>query len=279
MIAVDDPTPVAAGGAATLRGAGVQVETGVRRHGGGAGQHRLADRGAPRPPVRDLEVRRDPGRALGRRRRHQPVDHLGAGPRRRARAAQHDGRDHGRGRHRARRRPAADRPRPARRHAARSRSRCGWWSTPHGRTPEKARVRDAAAPTWIVTTAEVGAGPDGRVDLHAAARPRCSAGASARCCWRAARPWPARSSRAGLVDQVIGYVAPKLLGAGKAALVGRRRRHDRRGDRAGPHRPHADRPRPALHRIAAAEAVRPPAHHPKSEWRPRNVHRHRRGTG
>src|SRR6201996_8178695 len=31
VIAVDDPTPVAAGGSATLRGAGVHVETGVRR--------------------------------------------------------------------------------------------------------------------------------------------------------------------------------------------------------------------------------------------------------
>jgi diaminohydroxyphosphoribosylaminopyrimidine deaminase/5-amino-6-(5-phosphoribosylamino)uracil reductase len=31
VIAVDDPTPVAAGGAVTMRAAGVQVETGVRR--------------------------------------------------------------------------------------------------------------------------------------------------------------------------------------------------------------------------------------------------------
>ena len=47
---------------------------------GGAGQRRLADRRAPRPAVRDLEVRRDAGRPLGRRRRHQPVDHLGRRP-------------------------------------------------------------------------------------------------------------------------------------------------------------------------------------------------------
>jgi hypothetical protein len=36
-----------------------------------------------------------------------------------------------------------------------------------GRTPADARVRDGAAGTWIATTAEVGAGPDGRVDLPA----------------------------------------------------------------------------------------------------------------
>ena len=62
-----------------------------------------------------------------------------------------------------------------------------------GRTPADARVRDGAAPTWIATADEVGAGPDGRVDLRGAARGAVRARASARCCWRAARPWPARS--------------------------------------------------------------------------------------
>ena len=38
-----------------------------------------------------------------------------------------------------------------------------------GRTPADARVRDGAAPTWIATAAEVGAGADGRVDLRAVA--------------------------------------------------------------------------------------------------------------
>ena len=38
------------------------------------------------------------------------------------------------------------------------------------------------------------------------------------CCSKAARPWPARSSRPRCVDEVVAYLAPKLLGAGPAAL-------------------------------------------------------------
>jgi diaminohydroxyphosphoribosylaminopyrimidine deaminase/5-amino-6-(5-phosphoribosylamino)uracil reductase len=88
----------------------------------------------------------------------------------------------------------------------------------HGRTPASARVRDAAAPTWIVTTAEVGAGPDGRVDLHALLATLFSRGI--RSILLEGGPTLAGTFlAAGLVDQVIGYVAPKLLGAGKAALL------------------------------------------------------------
>lgn len=87
-----------------------------------------------------------------------------------------------------------------------------------GRTPADARVRDAAADTWIATAAEVGAGPDGRVDLAALLTalyrrdvravlleggPRLAGGFLA----------------AGLVDRVVGYLAPRLLGAGPAALA------------------------------------------------------------
>ena len=88
----------------------------------------------------------------------------------------------------------------------------------HGRTPASARVRDAAAPTWIVTTAEVGAGPDGRVDLHALLA--ALFGRGIRSILLEGGPTLAGAFLgAGLVDQVIGYVAPKLLGAGKAALL------------------------------------------------------------
>ena len=86
-----------------------------------------------------------------------------------------------------------------------------------GRTPLTARVRDGAARTWVATAEDVGRGPDGRLDLHALLRelfvrqrrhvlleggPRL-AGAM----WRT-----------GLIDQVVAYVAPALLGAGPAAL-------------------------------------------------------------
>jgi diaminohydroxyphosphoribosylaminopyrimidine deaminase/5-amino-6-(5-phosphoribosylamino)uracil reductase len=87
-----------------------------------------------------------------------------------------------------------------------------------GRTPEKARVRDAAAPTWIATRHEIGAGPDGRVDLNALLA--AMFGRGVRSVLLEGGPTLAGAFlAAGLVDQVIGYVAPKLLGAGTPALV------------------------------------------------------------
>jgi diaminohydroxyphosphoribosylaminopyrimidine deaminase/5-amino-6-(5-phosphoribosylamino)uracil reductase len=88
----------------------------------------------------------------------------------------------------------------------------------HGRTPQGARVRDAAAPTWIVTAGEAGAGPDGRVDLSALLA--ALYGRGIRSVLLEGGPTLAGAFlAAGLVDQVVGYVAPKLLGAGRPALV------------------------------------------------------------
>jgi diaminohydroxyphosphoribosylaminopyrimidine deaminase/5-amino-6-(5-phosphoribosylamino)uracil reductase len=86
-----------------------------------------------------------------------------------------------------------------------------------GRTPASARVHDDAAPTWIATTDEVGADPDGRVDLDklmAALFARGVRGALLEGGPRLA----GAMLRAGLVDEVVGYLAPKLLGDGPAAL-------------------------------------------------------------
>jgi len=87
-----------------------------------------------------------------------------------------------------------------------------------GRTPEKARVRDGAAPTWVVTAAEVGTGPDGRVDL--AALLAGLYGRGVRAILLEGGPTLAGGFlAAGLIDKIIGYVAPKLLGAGSPALA------------------------------------------------------------
>lgn len=87
-----------------------------------------------------------------------------------------------------------------------------------GRTPTAARVRDDAAPTWIATADEVGAGPDGRVGLPkllAALHER-----GQRYVLLEGGPTLAGAFwRAGLVDQVVAYVAPALLGAGLNALA------------------------------------------------------------
>jgi diaminohydroxyphosphoribosylaminopyrimidine deaminase/5-amino-6-(5-phosphoribosylamino)uracil reductase len=86
-----------------------------------------------------------------------------------------------------------------------------------GRTPAVARVRDGAAPTWVATSAEVGADPTGRVDLAklmTALYARGVRGALLEGGPRLAGAFLA----AGLVDEVVGYLAPKLLGAGVPAL-------------------------------------------------------------
>lgn len=88
-----------------------------------------------------------------------------------------------------------------------------------GRTPEQARVRDGSASTWVATATEVGAGPDGRVDLPALLTALYDR--DVRAVLLEGGPTLAGAFlAAGLVDRVVGYVAPKLLGAGAAALGG-----------------------------------------------------------
>lgn len=88
-----------------------------------------------------------------------------------------------------------------------------------GRTPRSARVLDDAAPTWVATAAELGSGTNGGVDL----------GALMKALWSRERTLvlleggPALAGafvRAGLVDRVVAYVAPTLLGAGAPVLSG-----------------------------------------------------------
>ncbi|MFI7491095.1 bifunctional diaminohydroxyphosphoribosylaminopyrimidine deaminase/5-amino-6-(5-phosphoribosylamino)uracil reductase RibD [Micromonospora echinaurantiaca] len=87
-----------------------------------------------------------------------------------------------------------------------------------GRTPADARVRDGAARTWIATADEVGAGPDGRVDLPALLAALHSRGIRA-VLLEGGPQLAGAFLAAGLVDKIVGYVAPRLLGAGPAALV------------------------------------------------------------
>jgi len=88
-----------------------------------------------------------------------------------------------------------------------------------GRTPDTARVRDGAAPTWVATAADVGAGVDGRVDLPALLAGLHTRGV--RAAMLEGGPTLAGAFlAAGLVDRIVGYVAPKLLGGGPSALAG-----------------------------------------------------------
>lgn len=87
-----------------------------------------------------------------------------------------------------------------------------------GRTPADARVRDAAAPTWVATAAEVGADANGRVDLTALLAELYRRGVRA-ALLEGGPTLAGAFLGAGLVDRFVGYVAPKLLGAGPAALA------------------------------------------------------------
>ncbi|HTF10582.1 MAG TPA: bifunctional diaminohydroxyphosphoribosylaminopyrimidine deaminase/5-amino-6-(5-phosphoribosylamino)uracil reductase RibD [Asanoa sp.] len=87
-----------------------------------------------------------------------------------------------------------------------------------GRTPADAKVRDNAAATWVATAAEVGTGPDGKVDLQALLAALHVRGVRSVLLEGGPRLAGAFLA-AGLVDKVIGYVAPKLLGAGPSALT------------------------------------------------------------
>jgi diaminohydroxyphosphoribosylaminopyrimidine deaminase/5-amino-6-(5-phosphoribosylamino)uracil reductase len=86
-----------------------------------------------------------------------------------------------------------------------------------GRTPVGARVRDRSAPTWLATADEVGRGPDGRIDLNALLRHLFDRG-QRHVLLEGGPSLAAAFLRAGFVDRVVAYVAPALLGAGPAAV-------------------------------------------------------------
>jgi diaminohydroxyphosphoribosylaminopyrimidine deaminase/5-amino-6-(5-phosphoribosylamino)uracil reductase len=87
-----------------------------------------------------------------------------------------------------------------------------------GRTPPDARVRDGAAPTWVVTAAEFGGGRDDQVDLSELLTRLYDRDVRAALLEGGPRLAGAFLA-AGLVDRVVGYLAPKMLGAGPTALV------------------------------------------------------------
>jgi diaminohydroxyphosphoribosylaminopyrimidine deaminase / 5-amino-6-(5-phosphoribosylamino)uracil reductase len=86
-----------------------------------------------------------------------------------------------------------------------------------GRTPANAKILDDAAPTWIATTAELGKDDAGRVDLRALLS-RLYARERRHVLLEGGPRLAGTMVRAGLVDRVVGYLAPVLLGAGPNAL-------------------------------------------------------------
>jgi diaminohydroxyphosphoribosylaminopyrimidine deaminase/5-amino-6-(5-phosphoribosylamino)uracil reductase len=77
-----------------------------------------------------------------------------------------------------------------------------------GRTPQDAQVRDDSAPTWLVT---------GQQDLHTVLTGLVEREVVS-VLLEGGPTLAGAFLRAGLVDRVVGYLAPALLGAGPAAL-------------------------------------------------------------
>ena len=222
VIAVADPDPVAQGGAETLRAAGVDVEMGVREQEATAGNiawltaTKRAVAGDPRPYVIWKFAATLDGRSAALDGTSQWISSPDA------RADVQDLRYTvdaiivGVGT------VIADDPHLTARTdagALANRQPLRVIVDTFGRTPPDARVRDGAARTWIATAQELGSGVDGRVDLR-----RLCVGLYERGCRRVlveGGPTLAGSFlREGLVDEVVGYIAPKLLGAGPSAVLG-----------------------------------------------------------
>jgi len=268
VIAVDDPTPVAAGGAATLRGAGVHVETGVRRQEAEQGNIAwLTAVRRDRPYVTWKFAATLDGRSAAADGTSQWITSAPARTDVHTLRGTVDAIVAGVGT------VIADDPqltvRDLRDGTLAIKQPLRVVVDSSGRTPVKARVRDAAAPTWIVTVAEAGAGPDGRVDLHALLAALFARGI--RSVLLEGGPTLAGAFlAAGLVDQVIGYVAPKLLGAGTAALL-------EAGVATIDEAIELDltdltQIGPDLRFTASLRQKQSddPAHHPKTEWKPSN---------
>jgi len=221
VVAVADPNPVARGGAEALRYAGVQVEMGVREGEAQAGNvawltaTRRAAAGDPRPYLVWKFAATLDGRSGAADGTSQWISSPDARADVQALRAGVDAIVVGVGT------VLADDPHLTARVgagalAARQPLRVIVDSS--GRTPAGARVRDSAARTWVATAADVGSGVDGRVDLR-----RLNLELFDRGCRRVlleGGPTIAGAFlREGLVDEVVGYVAPKLLGGGPAALI------------------------------------------------------------
>lgn len=89
----------------------------------------------------------------------------------------------------------------------------------HGRTPRVAKVVDATAESMIATIAEYGAGADGRLDLAALITDLYARGRRHLLVEGGPR-LAASFVDADLVDEVLIYLAPLILGEGRSAVSG-----------------------------------------------------------
>ena len=258
------PTPTRSPPAAPrrLRAAGVEVEGGLL-----ADEARALNRAGPSPS--STAGRSSPGSSPppSTAAAPPPTAPAAGSPARAARRDTHRlrgavRRDAGRHRHRRGRRPAADRPRRATTgRCARQPLRAVMGQRDLARRPAGLRRRAPRPCTCAPAT-------------RTRRSPSCSPATGSTSSSRAARPWPRRSCAAGLVDEVVAYVAPMLLGAGP---------HRRRPTWASPPSPtrcdldghRRDRRSGADGRDANVRLTMTPS---ATRGETADVHRHRRGA-
>ena len=208
-------------GVARLRAAGIAVDVGLLRRRGARAQHRLRLAHDARPAVGAHEDRGEPRRPHRARERREPVDHRRGGARRRPSLARARVRDPDRHRHGAARRSRS--------------SPCAPSTTPrqplrvvvdsHARDAGRRRACSRDGNALVVTGGRraIAAWPRRRRGARAAERagprrPRradatssASAGSTS-CTSRRARKLNGSLLAPGLVDEIVLYLAPRLLG-------------------------------------------------------------------
>lgn len=88
-----------------------------------------------------------------------------------------------------------------------------------GRTPDTAKVLNDQAESWVATVNDVGAGPDGRINLPNLLDLLFARG-KRHVLLEGGPHLAAAFLDAGLIDEIIVYLAPLTLGAGKPAFEG-----------------------------------------------------------
>ena len=209
-----------------------RVDGGVLEQRGGAAESRLLRAHAARPSVGAQQARREPRRPHGARERREPMDHGRGRARRRASVARALGRGAHRQRHDRRRRSVARCAPRAKRASTRrsaSSSRCARSSTRVCKTPPTAKTLSLPGEVLCSPRAaldDAGRGSAARAPaLASSAWPATRSTATCAPCSSVSREleindvWVEAGAglngallQAGLIDELIMYMAPKLLG-------------------------------------------------------------------
>ncbi len=238
VYAIADPNPLVNGrGAAALREAGISVESGSAGGRGARAECRFHQAHAAGTPVRARQARHEPRRTHRPGQRAEQVDHRGCGAPGRARLARAQLRHPHRHRHGAQRRPAPGRaPACGEQRRCRDASRCAWCSIRSCARRRRRRCSGCGGEVMILTgLAALDETRAAALSARGARVESLPAGAGGveltavldrlgelevnELLVEAGATLAGQLLRQQLVDELIVYVAPRLLGPAARALV------------------------------------------------------------